>query len=184
LFAPLSPVERLGASEVAVKSPYLGVLFLIAAIALGVGAKAASQGGHLVGKSGAADGNSSTNTAHALSDLLLAKEKSLPEAQKRKDTEYFKSIVTDDFLEVGPDAKVYSRDEMLEALNVVNLQDFSMYDAQVLPLTDSAAVVTYNVILRMNVGADRAPRYQHLSSVWVKQGADWKLKFQQATAAQ
>ena len=166
------------------KSPYLGVLFLIAAIALGVGAKAASQGGHLVGKSGATDGNSSTNTAHALSDLLLAKEKSLPEAQKRKDTEYFKSIVTDDFLEVGPDAKVYSRDEMLEALNVVNLQDFSMYDAQVLPLTDSAAVVTYNVILRMNVGADRAPRYQHLSSVWVKQGADWKLKFQQATAAQ
>ena len=165
------------------KAHYFGVVFLIAAVALAVGPKATPHGGHLLGKSGPRAGDPSANTAGALSDLLIAKEKSLPEAQKRKDTEYFKSIVTDDFLEVGPDAKVYSRDEMLEALNAVTLQDFSMYDAQVLPLTDSAAVVTYNVILRMNVGADPAPRYQHLSSVWVKQGADWKLKFQQATAA-
>jgi len=30
---------------------------------------------------------------------------------------------------------------------------------------------------------DETPRYQHVSSVWVKQGDQWKLKFQQATAA-
>jgi hypothetical protein len=28
------------------------------------------------------------------------------------------------------------------------------------------------------------PRYQHMSSVWVKQGEQWRLKFQQATATQ
>jgi hypothetical protein len=27
-----------------------------------------------------------------------------------------------------------------------------------------------------------APRYQHLSDVWVKQGDQWRLRFQQATA--
>jgi hypothetical protein len=36
----------------------------------------------------------------------------------------------------------------------------------------------------MVVGSEDAPRYQHLSSVWVDQGGIWKLKFQQATAAQ
>jgi hypothetical protein len=27
-----------------------------------------------------------------------------------------------------------------------------------------------------------APRYQHFSDVWVKQGDQWRLRFQQATA--
>jgi len=28
-----------------------------------------------------------------------------------------------------------------------------------------------------------APRYQHISDLWVKQDDQWRLKFQQATAA-
>ncbi len=119
-----------------------------------------------------------------LTELLLAKEKSLPEAQKRKDVDFFKNITTDDFLEVAADAKVYTKDEMMEALNVVDLQNYSMYDAKVIPLNDNAAVVTYDAIVQMSVGDERAPRYQHVSSVWVNQGGKWLLKFQQATAAQ
>jgi len=119
-----------------------------------------------------------------LTELLLAKEKSLPEAQKRKDVDFFKNITTDDFLEVAADAKVYSKDEMMEGLNVVNLENYSIYDAKVLPLNDNAAVVTYDAIVQMSVGDERAPRYQHVSSVWVNQGGKWLLKFQQATAAQ
>ena len=116
--------------------------------------------------------------------LLLDKEKSLPEAQKRKDVNFFKNITTDDFLEVAADAKVYSRDELLEALNVVELQNYSIYDAKVIPLNENAAVVTYDAIVQMSVGDEHAPRYQHVSSVWVNQGGKWLLKFQQATAAQ
>ena len=125
------------------------------------------------------------STASAsLTELLLGKEKSLPEAQKRKDVDFFKNITTDDFLEVAADAKVYTKDEMMEALNVVDLQNYSIYDAKVIPLTDNAAVVTYDAIVQMSVGDERAPRYQHVSSVWVNQGGKWLLKFQQATAAQ
>jgi hypothetical protein len=119
-----------------------------------------------------------------LTELLLGKEKSLPEAQKRKDVSFFKNITTDDFLEVAADAKVYSRDELLEALNVVELQNYSIYDAKVIPLNENAAVVTYDAIVQMSVGDEHAPRYQHVSSVWVNQGGKWLLKFQQATAAQ
>ncbi|HLX75146.1 MAG TPA: nuclear transport factor 2 family protein [Terriglobales bacterium] len=128
--------------------------------------------------------NSISSAPTPLTELLLAKEKSLPEAQKRKDVDFFKNITTDDFLEVAADAKVYSKDEMMEGLNVVNLENYSIYDAKVLPLNDNAAVVTYDAIVQMSVGDERAPRYQHVSSVWVNQGGKWLLKFQQATAAQ
>ncbi|MGE5206705.1 MAG: DUF4440 domain-containing protein [Chlamydiota bacterium] len=127
---------------------------------------------------GAASANAS------LAQLLLDKEKSLPEAEKRKDLDFFKNITTDDFLEVAPDAKVYSKEEMLEGLNVVELQNYSIYDARVLPLNDNAAIVTYDAIVQMTIGDEHAPRYQHVSSVWVNQGGKWLLKFQQATAAQ
>ena len=127
-------------------------------------------------------GSSTANSS--LTELLLAKEKSLPEAQKRKDVDFFKNITTDDFLEVAADAKVYTKEEMMEGLNVVDLQNYSIYDAKVLPLGDQAAVVTYDAIVQMSIGDERAPRYQHVSSVWVNQGGKWLLKFQQATAAQ
>jgi len=45
-----------------------------------------------------------------------------------------------------------------------------------LPLNENAAVVTYNAVL-----PGEGARYQHLSNVWVKQGDQWKLKFQQST---
>ena len=134
--------------------------------------------------SATAKSESSAATNASLTELLLAKEKSLPEAQKRKDVDFFKNITTDDFLEVAPDAKVYSKDEMMEGLNVVNLENYSIYDAKVLPLNDNAAVVTYDAIVQMSIGDEHAPRYQHVSSVWVNQGGKWLLKFQQATAAQ
>jgi hypothetical protein len=127
---------------------------------------------------------SPATASSSLTDLLLGQEKSLPEAQKRKDVNFFKNITTDDFLEVAADAKVYTRDELLEALNVVDMQNYSIYDAKVIPLNENAAVVTYDAIVQMSVGDERAPRYQHVSSVWVNQGGKWLLKFQQATAAQ
>jgi hypothetical protein len=47
------------------------------------------------------------------------------------------------------------------------------------------AVVTYDAVVREAPQEDQGapPRYQHFSSVWVKQGGQWKLKFHQATAA-
>ncbi len=164
---------------------FLGVFLFFLALAATVAAS--NQPGKQVpdesaGAAAKAAGAATPNAS--LTQLLLDKEKSLPEAEKRKDLDFFKNITTDDFLEVAPDAKVYSKEEMLEGLNVVDLQNYSIYDAKVLPLTANAAVVTYDAIVQMTIGDERAPRYQHVSSVWVNQGGKWLLKFQQATAAQ
>ena len=54
---------------------------------------------------------------------------------------------------------------------------------QLLELTESTAIVTYDVVLQVppEEAQGPPPRYQHWSSVWTKQGDQWKLKFQQAT---
>jgi hypothetical protein len=167
-----------------VNRSFLCVLLVFLSVAIGLAPQSVAAKRAAISPVTAARGSGSSTIANALTELLLAKEKSLPEAQKRKDLDFFKNITTDDFLEVAADAKVYSKDEMMGALNVVDLQNYSIYDAKVLPLNDNAAVVTYDAIVQMTIGDEHAPRYQHVSSVWVNQGGKWLLKFQQVTAAQ
>lgn len=156
---------------------FLCVLFLLIAFVAAAAAK--DQPAQPKNDKPAADAANAS-----LTQLLLDQEKSLPEAEKRKDLDFFKNISTDDFLEVASDAKIYTKDEMMEGLNEVQLQNYSIYDAKVISLNDKAALVTYDAIVQMTMGDERAPRYQHVSSVWVNQGGKWLLKFQQATAAQ
>src|SRR5438445_85855 len=137
------------------------VLVIIATLALAVFARDQVRTGGPSSPSGATSKN-----AAALTNMLIGQEQSLAEAEKRKDVDYFRTITTEDFLLVATDAKVYTKQEMLQGINEVKLQELSLYDVQVLPVNDRAAVVTYNAVVQMVVGSEDAPRYQHLSSVW------------------
>jgi hypothetical protein len=59
------------------------------------------------------------------------------------------------------------------------------YEMRVVSAGEGVAIVTYNVVLRVPPSEDQGPppRYQHFTTVWVKQGDIWKMKFQQMTAA-
>ncbi len=117
-----------------------------------------------------------------LAERLIALEKALPEAQKKHDRDFYKNTLTDDFISVGADGKIHPKDEVLGDLPSTELSEYRPYNIQVVQLNDGAAVVTYDVIIRMAHYDDETPRYQHISSIWVKRGEDWKLRFQQATA--
>jgi hypothetical protein len=126
------------------------------------------------------------NDANSLSSLatqLIALEKSLPEAEKRHDREFYKRTLTDDYISVDTDGKSHGRDEILGDLPSSELAEFRPYNMRVVPLNDNAAIVTYDVIIVTTHYDDDTPRYQHISSIWVKQGEQWRLKFQQATPA-
>jgi hypothetical protein len=118
-----------------------------------------------------------------LATQLIALEKSLPEAEKRHDREFYKRTLTDDYVSIDTDGKSHGRDEILGDLPSTELTEFRPYNIRVVPLNDNAAVVTYDVIIIMAHYDDDTPRYQHISSIWVKQGDQWRLKFQQATPA-
>ena len=125
-----------------------------------------------------------SKTLSPLEQQLISFERAIPEAQKKHDIDFYKRTLTNDFVAVGTDAKLHAKEEILEDLRSTDLVEYRPYDIQVVQLNDGAAVVTYDVVIQMSRYDEDIPRYQHISSIWVKMGDEWKLKFQQATAAQ
>jgi hypothetical protein len=125
--------------------------------------------------------------AKALSPLeqtLMSAENSFVEAAKKADMGFFKRTLTDDFAFVGVDGQLSDRQAMLDQF-AEGGQDLQPYGMKVVMAGDGVAIVTYDVVRHVPPSEDQGPppRYQHYSTVWVKQGDGWKMKFQQATAA-
>ena len=120
-----------------------------------------------------------------LDQKLIANAKAVLQAEKNKDVTFLARTLTPDFLSVGSEGKLHDRSEILESAQGGELLDFSAYNFRVLPLHEGVVLVTYDCVIRMPEGdpPGMAPRYQHLSGVWVKEGEEWHLRFQQATAA-
>jgi hypothetical protein len=114
---------------------------------------------------------------------LMAAEKNFIEAAKKGDVEFFKHTLTDDFSFVSFDGQLYNRQDMLDQFSGPGT-DILPYEAKVIVLREDSGIVTYNVVFRVPPAEDQGPppRYQHFSTVWVKQGDLWKMKFLQMTA--
>jgi len=115
---------------------------------------------------------------------LIEAEKGFLAAEKKGDVAFLKRTLTDDFSFVAFDGQLYSRQEMIDQFGQGGV-DVMPYEIKVVAAGDGAAIVTYNVVLRVPAVEDQGPppRYQHFSTVWVKQGDAWKMKFHQMTAA-
>jgi hypothetical protein len=129
-------------------------------------------------------GNAAKPTS-ALEQTLISNTNAVPEAQKNKNVDFLKRTLTDDFVFVGSEGKLHDKEEMLESARGGELKDYYTYNLRVLPVNSEAAIVTYDCVVQMPEGdaPGMAPRYQHFSDLWVKQDDQWRLKFQQATAA-
>jgi hypothetical protein len=117
-------------------------------------------------------------------DLLMSAEKDFMAAAKKGDKEFFKRSLADDFSFVGFDGEMGDRQDMLDGFSGGGI-DLLPYEMEVIDISDGVAIVTYNVVLRVPAAEDQGPppRYQHFSTVWVKQGDTWKMKFLQMTAS-
>ena len=69
--------------------------------------------------------------------------------------------------------------EFLARLDDLDLNDLSLGDFEVVPVGESGAVVTYRAHFRTARGLDTTVI---ASSVWHREGPEWKTKFFQATA--
>src|SRR5581483_2847305 len=120
----------------------------------------------------------------AFEQTLMNAEKSFLQAAKKGDAEFFKSTLADDFSFVAFDGELYGRQDMLDQFAQGGF-DVLPYEMRVVQVGDDAAIVTYNVVLRVPASEDQGPppRYQHFSTVWVKKGDAWKMKFLQMTTA-
>lgn len=120
-----------------------------------------------------------------LAQTLISNEKSLIVAKKKDDAAFFKRTLAEDFSLVGVDGKLLEHQDAADNLGDSELVELTPYDMKVIASGDDVAVVTYDAIVREAPQEDQGPppRYQHFSSVWVKQGGQWKLQFHQTTAA-
>ena len=117
-----------------------------------------------------------------LEQTLVTAEKSFVDAAKKGDAAFFKRTLTDDFSFVGFDGQLAGRQEMIDQHSEPGF-NVMPYNMKVMSIADGMAIVTYDVVLRVPPEEDQGPppRYQHFSTVWVKQGDAWKMKFQQMT---
>ena len=135
-----------------------------------------------VGATGQA--NAPAKALSPLEQTLVAAEQSFVAAAKKGDVAFFKRTLTDDFSFVQFDGQLYDRQDMIDQFGDGGM-DLQPYDMKVVTAGEGVAIVTYNVVLRVRPTEDQGPppRYQHFSTVWVKQGEVWKMKFQQMTAS-
>lgn len=119
-----------------------------------------------------------------LEQQLIYAEKDFIAAAKKGDAAFFKRTLTDDFSFVAFDGQLGDRQDMIDGLSEGGL-DLLAYDMKVMSISDGVAIVTYDVVVRVPPAEDQGPppRYQHFSTVWVKQGDVWKMKFQQMTVS-
>ncbi len=118
-----------------------------------------------------------------LEHTLIAQSEAVAAAQKAKDVPTLKRLLTDDFERVGSEGGLHDRSEVLDEASEGGLEDYRLYDFNVLVVDENVAIVTYNAVIQMSAeDEDLPPRYQRFSDVWVKQGDQWRLRFEQSTA--
>lgn len=119
----------------------------------------------------------------SLSENLIAQSRAVPKAEQAKDGEALGRLLSDDFQQVGSEGKLHAKSEFVDDAREGKLTDFTLYNFKVVALDENAAIVTFDAVIHQPEGDDDlAPRYQHISDVWVKRGEQWRLRFEQSTA--
>lgn len=109
-------------------------------------------------------------------EQLRELEESLWRSEKRFDHEYMNRVLAPDFFEFGRSGRIYTREETLSApVQDINskfpLRDFAIHN-----IATNVVLVTYV----SEVEGDK-PEIGNRSSVWLKTGDRWQLKFHQGT---
>ena len=119
--------------------------------------------------------------SNPLEQTLIDVQRSAANAEIKKDAAFFSRTLAEDFTEVDANGDTTDREDFVKSVSDSDLTNILLYNFKAIPLNDTAAVVTYDRVLlrkKMDFGSRR---YQHVSSTWVKDGGQWKLKFQQIT---
>lgn len=113
---------------------------------------------------------------------MVEVEKAFLAAVDRGDRQYVEHAVAQDFMAVDSNGSTAGRADLVESVRPSTTPKTGkeekpiLYFFEVVPLNDSAAVVSYDA-----VRPGDHPRYVHISHTWVRQDGQWTLKFSQST---
>lgn len=115
----------------------------------------------------------------SLVEELLELERKLVDPDLRSTPEKLAPLLADDFMEFGSSGHAYDKKRILFLLRRQIPIQLSIEEFRVIPLSDSAALVTY----RAGTESTRttAARYSLRSSLWVLRHGAWQMLFHQGT---
>jgi hypothetical protein len=119
--------------------------------------------------------------AQSTEQTLIDLQKAAATAQTKKDANFFRRTLADDFLSIGTSGDSGHKADLVEGVADSDITDMQLYNFKFVPIDDNSAILAYDTVIHRPKHDVGARRYQHVSSVWVKQGEAWKLKFQQST---
>ena len=128
-------------------------------------------------------------SSDADAQAMIAESKAVLEAIKAKDVQTLNGLLADNFRSVNLAGDFDSRQEMLRLAHEGFLKDFLFYNPQTFRIDNDSILVSYNTAVSLSNAAMEDlvddnitwPRYSKVSDLWVRQGNEWKLKFEQIT---
>ena len=113
----------------------------------------------------------------ALRDL----EEKLLRADLRRDTDFLRSVLAEEFREFGSSGRIFDKATTIELLAAETYGGFSLSEFKALPVNRHAVLVTYRA---QESGSDTSAAAASLrSSVWVWREGRWQMLFHQGTRA-
>ena len=119
------------------------------------------------------------DTSSSIAPQLRKLEEDLLQPETRKDREAVAALLADDFYEFGSSGRVFSKPEIIQALQTEESSQISIADFRVQSLTSGIALVTYRAVEQGEAG--REIRTSLRSSVWVMRDEEWQMLFHQGT---
>ncbi len=104
-----------------------------------------------------------------LADDIRALEELLLTPAVRASRAELERLLADDFVEFGSSGRVYAKSEIIEALVQDPVSTASVSDFRLIVLSENAVLATYR--------SERALR----SSLWRREGENWRMVFHQGT---
>jgi hypothetical protein len=114
-----------------------------------------------------------------LHDKLLAIETRLLQPKVRRSRDAVSEVLADDFVEFGSSGRIYSKQQVLDALRFEASRTRTLQDYRIVELVPGVCLATYRVVLEDPAGPDT---YTLRSSIWKLADGHWRLLFHQATA--
>ena len=128
---------------------------------------------------GVSNSASGQSNASSVQQQVIELQKQFVAAQERGDAEYVKSALADDFVSIETNGNESEKPDFVRDIHPPERPTTppTLYEFKVIEVDSNCAVVTYKAVYPGN----QLEKYQSLSNTWVKEGGQWKLKFQQST---
>lgn len=121
-------------------------------------------------------------SAQSVEEAIIAQEKQVSEAIRKKDSAAFKNLVAADAIAVG----MHGPTNISEAMSILfspeyKSEDVKMESPQVKMVDKDAALITYKSTGTESYKGESHTFTSYQSTLWVKQGNKWMAVFHQTT---